>query len=154
KRPVLDDRPANADAIFIAVVVVFWIAIQVVEPAIGVKCGVVVRPVDTSAESIGSRPRHHLKLSCPARKLGIRRRDDDADFLHQIRTRERYRKSASFKPALRNDDAIPSRIRRIDSGTRKIPFQSPYSCSAWSRGYKVDDVSENHRQLAQLVFGK
>ena len=84
---LLDNRTAQPRAVLIAIVVILFNPTKVVEPATGIKRGIVVRPKCGSVKFVCSRTRHHADLSDTARGLGIHRSCHDLDFFYQIGTR-------------------------------------------------------------------
>ena len=65
-----------------------------------------VRPKERAADLVGSRARDQLHLSCATAHLGIRRRDNDADFFDQVRSDVGDGIRAGVVPAVGNDHAV------------------------------------------------
>src|SRR5262245_50267732 len=68
---VLDDGSADTSAVLVAVIVIFPNPIEVVEPRVGIKRRIAIRPKDAGLELVGSRSRHHLNLARASRRFCI-----------------------------------------------------------------------------------
>src|SRR6185369_8339377 len=84
---VLNDRPADAAAELVSVVVVFADTVEVVDPRVRRKFGIPVDGKDAASELIGSRARCHLNLSGTAAEFGICWCHNYANFIDEIGAR-------------------------------------------------------------------
>src|SRR5439155_8206980 len=79
---VLDDRSTDPASELIAVFVFLLAAFEVIEPGIGIKRSVCVRPKHRTTELVRSRARHELHLAGATSHFGIRGGDNDTDFFN------------------------------------------------------------------------
>src|SRR6185436_1806764 len=60
---VLDDRTAKPSAVLVAIVVALRHTVGIVEPLVGIECGVVVAPENAAGVGVGSGPGDHRHLT-------------------------------------------------------------------------------------------
>ena len=155
KRFLLHDGSADTTAKLVAVVVVLRDAVEIVEPATGIKRRVVVCPEYGSMEIIGSRTGHHADLPDTARCLCIYWGGHDLDFLDQIGTRVRNGPRAVFKPPCRNVDAVSGGVHRAQAAAGKVADHLIAAALNAGRGRdQTEHVADSQRQVPNLVFEK
>jgi hypothetical protein len=103
---VLDNRSTEPESELIAVLVILLTAFEVIAPGVGIKRRISVRPKRGTAELVGSRARHQLHLAGAASHLGIRWRDNDANFFDQVGSHIGHRTCTGVVPAISDDDSV------------------------------------------------
>ena len=121
KRFVFDDRPAHIHCVLIPVGPIrrnglpltrSWIDLAVIVPGIGVQRAISNGPHGAALQLVGSGPCLNNHLSITASHFGVDRRDNETDFLDQIRIHQGGRLDTGLHVPRRSAgiDAVPLNI--------------------------------------------